>query len=104
MDSRKVKQKEGDKEETLGEIINNLCGGNDSTTLVKLLDFKTYIDKELFEFEFHCFPSKEGKISCEDFAKSMLCYLEPKKVGYYMKLMKNTEFKGTVSSQEYSDF
>jgi len=69
-----------------------------------LIDFKRYIDKELFEFEFNCFPNKKGKISGEDFAKSMLCYLEPKQVGYYMKLMKDTEFKGEVTKDEYSTF
>ena len=63
-----------------------------------MLHLKEHIEQELFKFEFDCFPkTNSGKISAEDFAKSMLCYLDTKKVMPLLKLLKDTKFDGEVS-------
>lgn len=47
-------------------------------TLKDLLDIKLRVREDVYKYEFNTFAVKDGSISAEDFAKSIVSYLEPK--------------------------
>lgn len=56
LDPRKVKQKDGELEQTRDQIIKNICKGQKNIKLNHLLDLLDFLDMELFKFEFKMFP------------------------------------------------
>lgn len=46
-------------------------------TLRDLLDIKLQVREDVYKYEFNTFEVKNGSISAEDFAKSIVSYLEP---------------------------
>ena len=71
----------------------------------KLVEFKNDLEMELYRFEFNLFPkTKSGNISCEDFAKSILCYLEASKVKLIFDHLKVHEFEGEITEDQYVSF
>ena len=53
--------------------------------------------KEIYEFEFNTFPHDEkGAISGEDFAKSIICYLQPNLVHKYWKELDDVNSQGST--------
>ena len=85
-------------------MIDNIFNKRETIDIDYLNNFKDELDYELFKFEFNSFHVKEDKITGQDFAKSMMCYLEPKIAYKYIKQLENECFPGTVSFDEYANF
>lgn len=65
---------------------------------------KNYI--KLLIFKFNSFPSQnENQINEEDFAKSIICFLDISKVSSRMKHLENYKFgNDLISKKNYCDF
>jgi hypothetical protein len=75
-------------------IANNLFKENKTITLEKLVKLREKMYKEIYTFEFNNFEHNEkGNISGEDFAKSLISYLQPSLVGKYWRELNEVEWK-----------
>jgi len=71
----------------------------------KIIDFKNQLETELFQYEYNMFPKNEnGLMTCEDFAKSILCYTDADHCKMVFKYLKDEEFTGEVTMAEYISF
>jgi len=81
-------------QEVQEQIVNNLFEGKETIPLSKLLNLRELCYKELYTFEFRTFEADEaGNISGEDFAKSLICYLDPALVNKYWRLLDNVQWE-----------
>jgi hypothetical protein len=75
-------------------IANNLFKENKTITLDKLVKLREKMYKEIYTFEFNNFEHNEkGNISGEDFAKSLISYLQPSLIGKYWRELDEVEWK-----------
>lgn len=87
------------------QIVSNLFENKPNIKLSKLLNLRDLIYNEIYAFEFKTFElTEDGKISGEDFAKSIICYLDPSLVNKYWKLLNKIEWDGTVTLEQYTSF
>jgi len=93
LDPRKQHLKLEELQEVQENIVNNLFEGKETIQLSKLLNLRELCYKELYTFEFRTFEANEdGNISGEDFAKSLICYLDPALVNKYWRLLDKVEW------------
>lgn len=102
-------------------IINNIFKNQEKISYAKLAHLRDQIYKDMYAYEvFAVFISTRwqnllfkfynfkrdalNQIDGEDFAKSIICYLDPSVVPRYLKDLKDVEFKGKVSFDEYVTF
>jgi len=104
-DPRKQHLSREELEQVEDQIVNNLFENENSIKLSKLLNLRELIYNEIYEFEFKSFElTEDGKITGEDFAKSIICYLDTALVNKYWKLLDKVEWKGDVSLEQYCAF
>ncbi len=76
------------------QIVENLFDKAPVINLSKLLNLRELIYNEIYTFEFNSFEHVEGdRITNEDFAKSIICYLDTALVPKYWKLLKDVKWE-----------
>jgi len=104
-DPRRQHLKAEEFQEVQEQIVNNLFEGKETIQLSKLLNLRELIYKELYTFEFRTFEADEnGNISGEDFAKSIICYLDPAVVNKYWRSLDKVVWDGTITLEQYIAF
>ncbi|KAL4459986.1 hypothetical protein ABPG74_003512 [Tetrahymena malaccensis] len=85
--------------------IKNLLGDSTSIPATRILKIKEDITKDVYKYLFEQFEvNEEGKISGEDFAKSLISFMEHHRCKQYLKRLNNIEFKGQFSFDEFYTF
>jgi len=104
-DPRRQHLKSEEFQEVQEQIVNNLFEGKETIQLSKLLNLRELIYQELYTFEFRTFEADEnGNISGEDFAKSIICYLDPAVVNKYWRSLNNVVWDGSITLEQYIAF
>jgi len=104
-DPRRQSLSHAELEVVEGEIADNLFKNRQQISLNELFDTRDNVYKEIYAYEFSTFQKdKAGKISGEDFAKSIICYLSPPHVKKYMKDLDKVEWAGAIDLNEYIAF
>jgi len=79
--------------------------GKSTISLNEFLKMRDDLFRDIYIYEFNSFPQDaSGQISGECFAKSLICYLDVPLVPKYLKRLKNTDFKQSVSLEQYLSF
>lgn len=101
-DGRKITT--GEKELTEC-ITEHLFKNKEYITIDDVIELKRKLKQALLHYEFHQFDvDKNGTISAEDFAKSLLSCLSFSQATKYMRRINSLDLKGRVSFDEYVAF
>ncbi|KAL4506490.1 hypothetical protein ABPG72_000061 [Tetrahymena utriculariae] len=105
LDSRKFNVNKDTFQKHVDLCIKNLLGDSNSIPATRILKIKEDITKDVYKYLFDQFEANdEGKISGEDFAKSLISFMEHHRCKQYLKRLNNIEFKGYFSFEEFYTF
>lgn len=92
-DPRKNHLSEEELKKVQDAITNNIFKNKNTTALANVLRLREKIYKDIYTFEFNTFKTDEkGNISGEDFAKSIICYLQPSLISKYWNDLNEEKF------------
>merc|ERR1712032_1238121 len=103
-DGRGAKVTKKAVEDSFTAFLNNLYKDKEEIPLEKLIEMKIKLRNEIYAFEFNTFELEDGKMKAEDFAKSLISYVEPRRVNTYLKAAEKMKTKGSLTLQDYMAF
>jgi len=85
-------------------MTDNLYKQREKLSFGEFLKLKGDMFKDMYTYEFYKFPGENGKISGEEFAKRIICYMTPNNTRKYLKDLDHVKFKGEVGLDEWMAF
>jgi calcium uptake protein 1, mitochondrial len=105
IDARHISADEEDFEKANKSLIDVLFREKTDITADDFFKIKNDLIQELWHYEFHSFDlTEDGRISSEDFAKSLLSTLSLSSSMTYLKRIHKLSLEGSVSFDEYVAF
>ncbi|KRX07179.1 hypothetical protein PPERSA_00336 [Pseudocohnilembus persalinus] len=106
-DPRKVQLTKQEFEETVKKLTEKLFKErqNNILPLKEFLKMREDLLKDILKYEFNSFPhNSKGNITGEDFAKSLISFLDVNQVKKYLKLLEDVKFNGEINFTDYYVF
>jgi len=103
-DPRKEHLSQEKLQEVVNEMTDNLYKQREKLSFGEFLKLKGDMFKDMYTYEFYKFPGENGKISGEEFAKRIICYMTPNNTRKYLKDLDHVKFKGEVGLDEWMAF
>lgn len=105
VDPRSVSFSAQDFESSCRQLYSEFFPSKKTVSFSDFLDLKELITEELLFYEFHSFPvAPDHSISAEDFAKSIVSYVQTAKIDGYLSRIEDLQLTGRVAYSEYVAF
>jgi Ca2+-binding EF-hand superfamily protein len=104
-DPRSTSLSKQDFHDSVLGLVRVLFSSKDKITFEDFEDLKELLQDELHTYEFYNYPQvRDGVISAESFAKSIIAYFPAGKVDKYLRRIEEMEFEGEVTFDEFIAF
>lgn len=105
-DPRRVKLNSDEYKEIVKKLTDQMFENREFIPLQDFIKFRDDLVDDIFRFEFNSFDvnKEDNTISGEDFAKSLICFLDIPTVPKILKNLDKKEFDAKISLEQYMTF